>query len=86
MTDFLGEIDSSGFALISTFLGQDGLGALERALPESLSENGGIRNLLDIPLIADLAERTCVRGLIEPILGQGAFPVRSEERRVGKEC
>ena len=77
MTNSIGEIDSSGFALIPTFLGPDGLGALERALPESLGENGGIRNLLDIPLIADLAERTCVRGLIEPILGQGAFPVRA---------
>ena len=77
MTDSLVEIDSSGFALIPTFVGQDDLGALERALPESLGANGGIRNLLDIPLIADLAERTSVRDLIEPILGQGAFPVRA---------
>ncbi len=77
MTNFLSEIDSSGFALIPTFLEQDGLAALERVLPESLGENGGIRNLLDIPLIADLAERASVRGLVEPILGHDAFPVRA---------
>jgi len=77
MTNSLGEIDLSGFAIIPSFLEQDGLAALERALPESLGENGGIRNLLDIPLIADLAERAPVRALVEPILGHDAFPVRA---------
>jgi|SRR5688572_30076925 len=77
MTHSFDEIESSGFAIIPTFLGQDGLEALERALPDSLGENGGIRNLLDIPLIADLAEHASVRTLIEPVLGQAAFPVRA---------
>jgi ectoine hydroxylase-related dioxygenase (phytanoyl-CoA dioxygenase family) len=35
-----------------------------------------IRNLLAIPAVVELARSKCVRELVEPVLGQGAFAVR----------
>lgn len=76
MHHWANRVEESGFAIVPTFLGEDGLEPLERSFPPSFGARGGIRNLLDIPQVADLAESTAVRALIEPILGPGAFPVR----------
>jgi ectoine hydroxylase-related dioxygenase (phytanoyl-CoA dioxygenase family) len=77
MSAFVDQIASSGFAIVPSILSKDTLETLERDLPTSSGGNGGLRNLLDTPPIATLAARTAVRGLIEPVLGQGAFPVRA---------
>jgi len=77
MTRFVDQIDSSGFAIVPSVLPKDMLETLERGLPTSSGANGGLRNLLDMPSIAALAASTAVRGLIEPVLGHDAFPVRA---------
>src|SRR6266550_3692058 len=77
MTRLVDQIDSSGFAIVPSVLPKDMLETLERDLPTSSGGNGGLRNLLDMPSIAMLAASTAVRGLIEPVLGHDAFPVRA---------
>jgi ectoine hydroxylase-related dioxygenase (phytanoyl-CoA dioxygenase family) len=65
-----------GFAIVPTFLEPDTIEKLERALPASVGEDGGLRNLLDLPQIVQLADSPRVRALVEPLLGANAFPVR----------
>ena len=77
MTRFVDQIDSSGFAIVPSVLPKDMLETLERGLPTSSGANGGLRNLLDMPWIVALAASSAVRGLIEPVLGHDAFPVRA---------
>jgi len=77
MRRFVDQIASSGFAIVPSVLLGDTLETLERDLPTSSRGNGGFRNLLDRPPIATLATSTAVRGLIEPVLGHDAFPVRA---------
>jgi len=77
MSAIVDQIDSYGFAIVPSILPKDALETLERGLPTSSGGNGGLRNLLDTPPIATLAASTAVRGLIEPVLGRGAFPVRA---------
>jgi len=76
MTPFATQLEMSGFAIIPAFLEPGDLTTLERVLPQPSSEHGGVRNLLDITEIADLADGDQVRSLIDPILGRDAFPVR----------
>ncbi len=76
MTPFVTQVATLGFAIIPAFLGQDDLLTLERSLPHPSAERGGVRNLLDIPAVADLADADQMRSLIDPILGSDAFPVR----------
>ena len=76
MSRCVDQIASSGFAIVPAVLPKDTLETLERDLPTSSGGNGGLCNLLDRPPIATLAVSTAVRGLIEPVLGHGAFPVR----------
>lgn len=40
------------------------------------SGRGGVRNLLDIPEMRELARSEVVRKLVAPVLGDGFFPVR----------
>ena len=65
-----------GFAILPTFLEPNSIEKLDRALPASVGEDGGLRNLLDQPQIAELADSPSVRALVEPLLGTDAFPVR----------
>lgn len=69
-------IDVFGFAIIPGALEQDDLALLERLFPPSSSDRGGLRNLLDVPAVAELAESEAIRSLVDPILGREAFPVR----------
>ena len=71
-----GRVASSGFAIVPRFLAEDELQILERAAPASLGASGGLRNLLDIPQVADLVESDHFRALIDPIVGADAFAVR----------
>ncbi len=68
-----------GFAIIS--------GVLDRAQIQDLvvfveadlvrdTGRGGVRNLLAVPEMRRLAESAPVRSLVEPVLGDGCFPVR----------
>jgi len=77
MNDFVEQLESSGFAVIPTLLPADTLEALERVLPQSFVERGGLRNLLDIPAIAELAAGSALRAIIERALGSKAFPTRA---------
>ena len=76
MNDFVRQVDASGFAILPTFLESETIAKLDRALPASVGENGGLRNLLDVQEIAELAENPQVRTLVDALLGPAAFPVR----------
>jgi hypothetical protein len=75
MNDLVADIDTSGFAIVPACCGRDACDAIEAALPEP-GDNGGLRNILDIPQIVELSDGAPLRALVEPILGPGAFPVR----------
>ena len=77
MNDLVEQLESSGFAIVPQLGPPNVLGALDRVLPEWFGEKGGLRNLLDIPSIAEVAASAALRALIEPVLGAGAFPVRA---------
>lgn len=76
MAACVNRVDASGFAIVLGVLEQDDLALLEQSLPQSTGESGGLRNLLDIPAVAALAESDAIRSLVDPILGRDAFPVR----------
>ena len=76
MNDFVGQVGAAGFAIVPTFLELFELAVLDEALPASVGQSGGLRNLLDLPEIAALATSQKVRSLVDPLLGQDAFPVR----------
>jgi ectoine hydroxylase-related dioxygenase (phytanoyl-CoA dioxygenase family) len=75
-----------------TQIGRDGFTIVEQVLdPSEIKElltvldiaeqseraRGGIRNLLDlIPQVTQLAASSCIRQLVEPVLGESAFAVR----------
>jgi Phytanoyl-CoA dioxygenase (PhyH) len=78
------EIETDGFALIPTAVSEDEIEAVLEALAQPLagqsSRRGRVyaaRNLLaTVPAIAELANGTAIRELVEQILGKNAFPVR----------
>jgi len=74
MNDFVRQVDTSGFAIVPSFLAPVELEILDRALPAQ--HNAGLRNLLDLPGIAELAASQKVRSLVDLLLGPDAFPVR----------
>ena len=76
MNDFVRQVDNSGFAIVPSFLEPVELEILDRALPAPAQHNAGLRNLLDLPRIAELAASQKVRSLVDPLLGPDAFPVR----------
>jgi ectoine hydroxylase-related dioxygenase (phytanoyl-CoA dioxygenase family) len=77
MSALVDQLDPAGFVVVQSVLPEDTLTALERDLPASVGEVGGVRNLLDMPRIATVAASASVRALVEPVLGQGAFAVRA---------
>ncbi|MGH7520818.1 MAG: phytanoyl-CoA dioxygenase family protein [Gemmatimonadales bacterium] len=76
LADFAKQVDASGFAIVPAVLEQDDLARLERLLPQSSGDSGGLRNLLDIGGIAELAASDPIRSLVDAIVGRDAFPVR----------
>ena len=70
--------DRDGFAIIPEAISSDTVNGLLRALPRFNSEGrGGLRNLFEIPAIAELARASAVRGAAKAILGPGSFAVRA---------
>ena len=73
------EVDSSGFAIVEDVLDLAATNQL-RALMESIAPHkegrGGVRNLLDVREIRELASSEAIMNLVRPVLGASAFPVR----------
>jgi hypothetical protein len=77
MVDYSVEVD--GFSMVAGLLSESVVEELIRFLEESVSvegRRGGLRNLLDLPTMRDLAESSPIRGEIEAVLGRTARVVR----------
>ena len=72
-TDKLHQIAENGYAIVPFSLDAPTLCELSDLLDAS---HAGLRNLLDIPLIRELARSNAVRSLMEPALGSTCFAVR----------
>lgn len=78
----LGELEGRGFALVPEVIGleqvHDLIGVIER-IQRTLTpdqSNYGMRHILRVPEIRDLAKSPAVLELVKQILGPRAFPVR----------
>ena len=72
-------VESAGYAMVPDVLRVDHICGLIEALGgdvEASVGRGGRRNLLDEPIVRQLANSTEIRNLVEPILGEKAFLVR----------
>jgi hypothetical protein len=71
---------TDGFRIVPEFLPMEVMGRLIGEITkeggDSGAERAGLRNLLEIPVVAELAIGTPMRALVEPVLGEAAFPVR----------
>lgn len=67
------KLAEDGYAIVPCGLDAPAFRELSDLLDAS---HAGVRNLLDIPLIRELARSSAVRSLIEPVLGSGCFAVR----------
>src|SRR5437899_2358434 len=76
MSTVVNRVSTAGFAVLPDLIPLGELADLERILPQVVGD-GGVRNLLDVPVMADLADGERLRSAILPILGGGAFPVRA---------
>ena len=78
--NFMNQISNdlaAGFALVPDVLDEATTQFLiENLAPLQIENAAGVRNLLDVPAIVDLARSPSVRALIEPILGPHCFAVR----------
>lgn len=69
----------SGFAIVDDVLDEAKIHQLSRLMESVVpyeQGRGGVRNLLDIPEVRELADSEVVVNLVRPILGEAAFPVR----------
>jgi hypothetical protein len=72
-------IDKDGFTIAHDVLSCESLAALIHLIENSVTPEdgrGGVRNLLDVPALRELADSTQIRALVTPALGKEAFPVR----------
>jgi ectoine hydroxylase-related dioxygenase (phytanoyl-CoA dioxygenase family) len=72
-------VESAGYAMVSDVLGVDHVSGLIETLGGDVGTSigrGGRRNLLDEPVVRQLANSAEIRNLVEPILGEKAFVVR----------
>lgn len=70
----LQRFELDGYAIVADAVPQQLLGDLATALD---ADRAGTRNLLNIPIVRQLATSESVRRLVEPILGTDAFAVRA---------
>jgi ectoine hydroxylase-related dioxygenase (phytanoyl-CoA dioxygenase family) len=79
MMNFVEQVEVEGYAIVDGVLDNSSvqryINLLERDQHDEESR-GGRRNLLSVPEIRQLAESTVIKTLIDPVLGDGAFPVR----------
>jgi ectoine hydroxylase-related dioxygenase (phytanoyl-CoA dioxygenase family) len=76
---FVQDIQNNGFAIVEDVLNLslvERLGAALVSVANLQQRRGGVRNLLDIPEMRDLASSEAVMKFVEPVLGSAAFPVR----------
>jgi ectoine hydroxylase-related dioxygenase (phytanoyl-CoA dioxygenase family) len=73
------EVGSTGFAIVEDVLDVASIDRL-RMLLESIALHeegrGGVRNLLDVPEVRELADLEAIMNLVQPILGERAIAVR----------
>jgi Phytanoyl-CoA dioxygenase (PhyH) len=77
MVDY--SVDVDGFSMVEGLLSESVVEELIRFLEENVSvegRRGGLRNLLDLPTMRDLAESSPIRGEIEAVWGRTARVVR----------
>jgi len=72
-TEKLSQIAENGYAIVPSCLDAPTLCELSDLLDAS---HAGVRNLLDIPKVRELARSSAVRSLMEPVLGSSCFAVR----------
>ncbi|HEX8338468.1 MAG TPA: hypothetical protein VF621_17245, partial [Pyrinomonadaceae bacterium] len=80
-----GRVRRDGFAVVPGVLDESALSSFEKGLAGVGSGEGvlrrgevyAVRNLLEVlPAALSLAHSAAVRALVEPVLGEGCFPVR----------
>ena len=74
-----GNLEVDGYAIVPEVLNADRVHGLASVLSESgstLTGRGGRRNLLDEPVVRELACSKEIRNLVTPVLGDNAFVVR----------
>jgi ectoine hydroxylase-related dioxygenase (phytanoyl-CoA dioxygenase family) len=73
------EVGSTGFAIVEDVLDAASIDRL-RVLVDSIALHeegrGGVRNLLNVPEVRELADLEAIMNLVQPILGEGAIAVR----------
>lgn len=72
----LDRIQREGFSVEEKVLSPSEVQSIQAGLRAPERAAGGIRNLLDIPEVAQLAQLPIIRNLVDPILGHSAFAVR----------
>ncbi len=74
MTTMLGQqVEERGHAIVPNCIGEQSLRALE---PHLNGGQSGLRNLLGLPAVSELACSEPIRQLVEPVLGPDSFAVR----------
>ncbi|HEY6413253.1 MAG TPA: phytanoyl-CoA dioxygenase family protein [Edaphobacter sp.] len=76
---FAQEVSSTGFAIVEGVLDATTIqqfGALLESFACSEQGRGGVRNLLDVPEVRELAGSESIMKLVRPVLGKAAFAVR----------
>lgn len=69
--------DRDGYAIVPGAVSSTRLDELLSALPPSFEGRGGMRNLFEIPAIAELASNSAVREVARALLGIDCFAVRA---------
>jgi ectoine hydroxylase-related dioxygenase (phytanoyl-CoA dioxygenase family) len=73
------EVGSSGFAIVEDVLDlatTERLRVLMGSIAPHEEGRGGVRNLLDVPKVRELADSEAIMNLVQPIIGDRAFAVR----------
>ena len=77
--DCVDPVRDEGFAIVEDVLDDTSISRFVKLLEDvaRVEQNrGGVRNLLDIPEMRELAYSAQVLSLVKPVLGEGAFAVR----------
>lgn len=72
----MNDLQQSGFAIIPDIITADAVMELIAAVSGVQGCGPGVRNLLSVPAVSDLACSPAIRALVTPVLGPGCFAVR----------
>lgn len=71
-------VAQNGYAIIPDVLGRNEVKSLVSCVSDIAVANANVRNLMEVaPCVRDLAGSSCIRGLVTPLLGDHALPVRA---------